>query len=234
MGDTVVETGVGVDTIDEEVRTTMMRVSLSLGLSLTLNESVSPGCVHHRGGDNSLGHIAVNNWGSVGVSNRGQVVSAIDTSGVGVDTSSVGGNKERVSFSLWLGLSLGLSLTLDEVGAIDLLGAIGVGSGVGDDGAGHCLVDERGSHSLDDRVGVDQGLVQVSVGLSSQVLDLGGLDRQGVARGNSSVGMLHLGVDLGVGIAIDQRLMGKEHLRVSLWGSLGSGSQSNSDESLHY
>merc|ERR1711931_50201 len=135
------------------------------------------------------------------------------------NTGSVGVNEEgRVS----------LSLALGEVGAVDM----GVGSGVGDDWAGHSLVDKRGSHGLDNGVGVDQGLVKVSGGLGSQVLDLSGLDRQGVVGDNSSIGVLHLGVDLGVGIAIDQRL-GKEHLRVSLWGSLGSGGQSNSDESLH-
>jgi len=115
---------------------------------------------------------------------------------------------------------------------------MGVSSGVGDNGAGHSLVDKGLDHggsgdSVDHGgVGVDQGLVQVSVGLGSQVLGLGNLNGQGVVRDNSSVGVLHLRVNLGVGIAVDQRL-GKEHLGVSLRGSLGGSGQSNSDESLH-
>jgi len=146
--------------------------------------------------------------------------------------STVGAGDEESWVSLSLGLGLGISLTLDEAGAKDM----GVSSSVGDNGAGHGLVDNGEGlvdhGGVDHGGGVDQGLVQVSVGLSSQVLGLGGLDGQGLARDNSSIGMLHLGLNLGVGIAINQRL-GKEHLRVSLWGSLGGSGQSNSDESLH-
>jgi len=172
------------------------------------------------------------NWGgqASGVGDwLDQVVGTNNTSTV---DSTVGAWDEESWVSLSLGLGLGISLTLDEAGAKDM----GVSSGVGDNGAGHGLVDNGEGlvdhGGVDHGGGVDQGLVQVSVGLSSQVLGLGGLDGQGLARDNSSIGMLHLGLNLGVGIAINQRL-GKEHLRVSLWGSLGGSGQSNSDESLH-
>jgi len=182
-------------------------------------------------GDNGLGgnggHVG-HKWGGVGHSGVDQMV-AVETSTVDTGVGSV---DEDSGVSLSLRLGLGVSLTLDEV--------IGVSSGVGDNGAGHSLVDQGeglldhwgSGNSLDDGGSVDQGLVQVSVGLGSQVLGLGNLNGQGVVRDNSSIGMLHLRVNLGVGIAVDQRL-GKEHLGVSLRGSLGGSGQSNSDESLH-
>jgi len=234
-----VDTSVGVDS--------KQGVSLGLRVSLALNQvcvasvsSVASGqwmvetIVVESGGldnsrDNSLGghggddRAGVSSVGSDGAGHNG--VGTIDISTV---DSIVGTVDEESWVSLSLGLGLGISLTLDEVGAIDM----GVSSGVGDNGAGHGLVD-KGEGLVDQGGGVDQGLAQVSVGLSSQVLGLGSLDGQGLARDNSSIGMLHLGLNLGVGIAINQRL-GKEDLRVSLWGSLGGSGQSNSDESLHF
>jgi len=174
-----------------------------------------------------------------GVVGASEDVSAIDTSTV--ETSvSVSVEEGGVSLSLSLRLGLGVSLTLEEVAAVDM----GVSSGVGDNGAGHSLVDKGegmldhwcSGNSIDDGGGVDQGLVQVSIGLGSQVLGLGGLDGQGVVRDHSSIGVLHLRVNLGVGITIDtsnQRL-GKEDLGVSLGGSLGGSSQSNSNKSFHF
>jgi len=182
------------------------------------------------GNGGQVGH----KWGGVGHGGVDQLV-AVETSTIDTGVGSV---HEESGVSLRLGL--GVSLTLDVVGAIDM----GVSSGVGDNGAGHSLVDKGeglldhwcSGNSLDDGGAVDQGLVQVSVSLGSQVLGLGGLDRQGVVRDHSSIGVLHLRVNLGVGITIDtsnQRL-GKEDLGVSLGGSLGGSSQSNSNKSFHF
>jgi len=259
-------------TVDIAVETSSVGVDNGKGvsLSLTLDQvgvaSIASGqgsvdtivVGDNRGlensGDNGLGgnsgHVG-HNWGVVGHGRIEQLV-AVETSTIYSRVGSVH-EESRVSLRLGLGVSLTLvvtvlfvglrrrvGLTLDVVGAIDM----GVSSCVGDNGAGHSLVDKGkgmldhwcSGNSIDDGGGVDQGLVQVSIGLGSQVLGLGGLDGQGVVRDHSSIGVLHLRVNLGVGITIDtsnQRL-GKEDLGVSLGGSLGGSSQSNSNKSFHF
>ena len=63
------------------------------------------------------------------------------------------------------------------------------------------LGDHRGDHSGGGggdlgQEGVHEGLVEVGGGLGVQVLGLGDLDGEGVVGDNSSVGVVHLGVDL--------------------------------------
>merc|ERR1719220_39844 len=137
----------------------------------------------------------------------GQVV---DTGGVG----GVGGVQQQLGVGLSLGLTLD-EVLVEEVGVVQARVAGGVHGVVG-----------NGVH------GLDKGLVQVGGGLSAQVVNLGGLDGQGVVRDNSSIGVVHHTQGLGVGGAVD-RWVGEKELGVGLRGSLGGSGHSNSDESLH-
>merc|ERR1712038_2248607 len=128
------------------------------------------------GGDNRLGDNRGlgDSWDAVVDAVVGQVV---DTGGVG----GVGGVQQQLGGGLSLGLTLD-EVLVEEVGVVQARVAGGV-------------------HGLGN--GVHKGLVQVGGGLSAQVVNLGGLDGQGVVRDNSSVGVLHHTHGLGVGIAID-------------------------------
>merc|ERR1712018_28511 len=154
----------------------------------------------NRGLDDSLGHGGDDGLGDIGdVVVDAVVGQVVDTGGVG----GVGGVQQQ------LGVGLSLGLTLDEV-LVEEVGVVQARVAGGVHGLGN------GVH------GLDKGLVQVGGGLSAQVVNLGGLDGQGVVRDNSSVGVLHHTHGLGVGIAIDVHgRVGKKELGVSLWGSLG-------------
>jgi len=203
---------------------------VSLRVSLTLDQvAVAVGvwvveAVGHNRGDNRLGDNGglddgLGNSGDDSLGNGWDIVvhtvvgNVVDTSGVG----GIGGVQQQLGVSL----GLGLSLTLDEVG-------VGVAQGVHQ---ARVLNDGLvSSHGLDKG---DNGLVQVGGGLGVQVVDLGGLDGQGVVRDNSSVGVVHHAHGLGVGIAEVYLGLGKKKLGVSLGGGLGGSSHSDSDESLH-
>jgi len=209
-------------------------VSLGVSLSLTLDEvgvvhsgvvqaivqAVVEARVDDGGLDDSLGNSGDNGLGDSWDNSLGDNWELVV-----VHTSVGKGGLDTVVHGQ--GVSLGLSLTLEQVGVQEAIGV--VETRVGDHWAGNGLDNGLGSHGLNNR---DNGLVQVGGGLGVQVVNLGGLDGQGVVRDNSSIGMVHHTQGLGVGGAVDH-WVGKKELGVSLGGSLGGSGHSNSDESLH-
>jgi len=230
-----------------EVSVQESRVSLSLGLTLAqivaVDEWVSSGVGDWAGVDQAV----------VVVEPVEVVVKAVVSQNVvvhhGVGQSSVGVHES------WVSLSLGLTLA-HKVG-VDVWVSSGVGDWAGvDQGGGQAVVGHHGLGDLDDLLGdhrgdhgrgggdlgqegVHEGLVEVGGGLGVQVLGLGDLDGEGVVGDNSSVGVVDLGVDLGVGGSVkgcghmDGGSVGEKDLGVGLGGGGGNSGQSGSDESLH-